>query len=76
MKGLEIPASFREQCSCCKGTGQHAVCSILPQKCETCEGSGFTMNQLGWDTLKLLDRNTAALSATLEQLRARGEQVG
>ena len=59
MRGYEIPESFREECSCCKGVGQHTVCSIIPQKCETCEGSGTTMNRLGQDMLKLLgDRET------------------
>jgi DnaJ-class molecular chaperone len=53
-------ASFREECSCCKGAREHHVCSIIPQKCDTCDGTGLVLNQLGWDMLKLLkDRQTA-----------------
>jgi DnaJ-class molecular chaperone len=61
MRGYEIPESFRETCSCCEGAGQHRVCSIMPQKCETCDGSGVVLNQLGCDAMKLLGvRETVA----------------
>jgi DnaJ-class molecular chaperone len=59
MRGYEIPESFRETCSCCQGTGQHTVCSLIPVRCEECNGAGVRMNRLGWDMLQLMEKREA-----------------
>jgi hypothetical protein len=58
--GHDIPQSFREPCRCCDGRGEHLVCELIPQKCMPCEGTGWTLNQLGRDLYRTLTREGEA----------------
>jgi DnaJ-class molecular chaperone len=50
-----VPTSFRSQCGCCDGAGNHDGCSILSRReCEACDGTGWMLNKLGADLLSFL----------------------
>ena len=54
--GIEIPQSFREPCNCCAGRGEHLVCELIPHDCQPCNGTGWTLNQLGRDLYRALEK--------------------
>lgn len=73
MIGLEIPKSFRNECECCQGSGGHQVCTPLERRCELCDGTGYVMNELGRDLMKMLAHHLPgpeAWSAVTAQLGA------
>jgi hypothetical protein len=60
--GLDIPVSFREHCKCCAGSGEHLVCELIPHKCMPCDGTGWTLNQLGRDLYRALERERGTVT--------------